>query len=271
MSVRCGVGRKSFRGGRAQATAPMSEPVVSGCKLSRGQRERLGEAERLAEGSPAERRKAATMVREVERELAEAREAAETEVTIAKALARARRHGEAFEVEAVDVGEWRRNEDGSLARRNGQLVLDVQTVRRASRIDGLANLYKAGVIDDHAKQRGDVFRRLWERARPPMSTSDYGFKSQGHCDTGRMLVEVALSGSAGAVLAEIAGRLLQRTGDGRAFEVLCAVAGRGATIRSLGDGGEAKAANRDRLVLALEVVSEVLSESRWKGLAIQAR
>lgn len=265
------MGRKSFRGGRAQATAPMSEPVVSGCKLSRGQRERLGEAERLAEGSPAERRKAATMVREVERELAEAREAAETEVTIAKALARARRHGEAFEVEAVDVGEWRRNEDGSLARRNGQLVLDVQTVRRASRIDGLANLYKAGVIDDHAKQRGDVFRVLFDQATPPMAVSDTTPSAGGGHDPTRMLVKVAVAGSAGAVVTEIGCRLLARTGDGRAFEVLCAVAGRGETILSLGVGGNRRAANRDRLVLALETVSEVLSEDRWKGLANRVR
>jgi len=265
------VGRRAFRGGRAQATAPMSEPVVSGRKLSREQRERLGEAERLAAGSPAERRQASAMVREIERELAAAREAEETETAIAAALARARRHGEAFEVEAVDVGEWRRDDDGALVRRKGELVLDVQTVRRASRVDGLVNLYRAGVIDDRAKQWGDAFRRLWERARPPMSTSDYGFKSQGHCDTGRMLVEVALSGSAGAVIGEIARRLLERMGDDRAFEVLCAVAGRGATVRSLGAGGDVNTANRDRLVLALETVSEVLSESRWKGLAKQER
>ena len=265
------MGRKAFRGGRARATAPMSEPVVSGCKLSRGQRERLGEAERLAEGSPAERRKAAVMVREVERELADAREAAETEVTIAKALARARRHGEAFEVEAVDVGEWRRNEDGSLARRNGQLVLDVQTVRRASRIDGLANLYKAGVIDDHAKQRGDAFRVLFDRATPPMALSAASVSTGGGCDPGRMLVKVAVAGSAGAVVKEIGCRLLGQTGDGRAFGVLCAVAGRGASILSLGAGGNRRAANRDRLVLALATVSEVLSEDRWKGLANRVR
>lgn len=263
---------RAFRGSRERAApAPMAEPVVSGRKLSRGQRERLAEAEGLASGSLSDRRRAVSIIRAIERELFEAREAEAVEAAVIDSLARARRRGEAFEVEDVEVGEWRRNEDGSLARRHGQIVLDVQTVRRASRVDGLASLYKAGSISDDAKRWGDSFRLLWDRAKPPMSTSDYGFKSQGHCDTGRMLVQVALSGSAGAVLSEIGRRLLKKTGDDRAFQVLCAVGGRGATVRSMGDGGEAKAANKARLVLALEVVSEVLSESRWKGLATQAR
>ena len=249
----------------------MAEAVVSGRKLTRTQRERLAEAEALAAGGLSDNRRAVAIIREIERELAEAREVEATEACIAKALERARRRGEAFEVEAVDVGEWRRNEDGSLARRNGQLVLDVQTVRRASRIDGLANLYKAGVIDDHAKQRGDAFRVLFDQATPPMAVSDTAPSAGGGRDPARMLVKVAVAGSAGAVVTEIGCRLLSRTGDGRAFEVLCAVAGRGATIRSLGAGGDVNTANRDRLVLALETVSEVLSESRWKGLAKQER
>jgi tRNA(Ser,Leu) C12 N-acetylase TAN1 len=236
--------------------------------LSRDQRERLAQAERLAAGTLAERRQAADMVRVIEREIAEARDAEETEAAIEKALQRARRAGEAFEVETVDVGEWRRNEDGSLARRNGQLVLDVQTVRRVSRTDGLASLYKAGSIDDRAKRLGDVFRVLWDRAKPPMAVSDYGPKAGGgRCDTGKMLVEVALSGSAGVVIGEIA----RRVSDDRTFRVLAAVAGQGLTIRSLGSGGDAKAANRERLLAALDTVEAVLSEPKWKSLASQAR
>jgi hypothetical protein len=249
----------------------MSEPVVSGRKLSRAQRERLGEAERLAAGSPAERRQASDMVREIERELAAAREAEETEAAIAAALARARRHGEAFEVEEVDVGEWRRDDDGALVRRKGELVLDVQTVRRASRVDGLVNLYRAGVIDDDDKRDAAAFRVLWGRAVPPMAVSDTAPRSGGGSDPDGMLRKVVVSGSAGAVVTEIGRRISERTGDGRAFEVLCAVAGRGATIRSLGDGGDVKASNRERLLLALEAVSEVLAEPKWKGLANKAR
>lgn len=263
--------RKAFRKPRAAAVVPMAEPVVNGRKLSRGQRERLGEAARLAAGSWRDRQRAAAMVREVERELTEAREAEATQAAIDAALDRARRRGEAFEVETVTVGEWRRDGDGALVRRKGELVLDVQTVRRASRVDGLASLYTSGALDDRQKQTGDRFRELWTRAVPPMSVSDTVPSPGGAPDSGRMLVQVAMAGSAGAVVREIALRLGHETGDGRAFEVLCAVAGRGLTVRSLGDGGNAKEANLGRLRRGLQMVSEVLSEDRWKGLASGAR
>lgn len=259
---------RAHRGRRARVAAvPLSEPVVSGRKLSRSQRERLAEAERLASGSLMDRRRAATIIRDIERELADARTTEAVEAAIDDTLSRARARGEAFEVETVEVGQWRRNDDGTMARRHGQIVLDVQTVRRASRIDGLANLYKSGSITDEAKRWGDTYRVLWERAMPPMSVSQFGMRSQGDGDTGRMLMKVAMSGSAGAVVTEIG----RRIADERAFAVLNAVAGRGASIRSLGDGGDLKAANRERLTASLEVVAEVLSEKRWKGLAMQAR
>lgn len=257
---------RAHRGRRARVAAvPMSEPVVSGRKLSRYQRERLAEAEGLASGSLMDRRRAASIIRDIERELADARTSEAVEAAIDDTLARAQARGEAFEVETVEVGEWRRNEDGSMARRHGQIVLDVQTVRRASRIDGLANLYKSGAITDQAKRWGDAYRVLWERATPPMSVSQYGMRSEGDCDTGRMLMKVAMSGSAGAVITEIS----RRIGDDRVFAVLNAVAGRGASIRSLGAGGDLNQANKQRLTAALEVVSEVLSEKRWRGLATQ--
>lgn len=240
---------------------PMSEPVVSGCRLSLDQRERLGEAERLASGTLAERRQAVAMVRAVEGELASARDAVETDAAIARALARARRHGEAFEVETVDVGEWRRAEDGSLARRNGQLVLDVQTVRRASRIDGLANLFKAGALTDDEKRVGDEVRALFARATPPMSVSAYGSTQAGFADVGRMAVSVAEAGSA---LRDI-GRVRAVIDDERTFAVVEAVAGRGATIRSLGDGA-LKAINLDRLKVGLATAKGVL-----KALKVEAK
>lgn len=245
----------------------MSEAVVGGRRLSRDQRLRLGEAERLAAGGWRDRQRAAAMVRQVELELAEAREAAATEAAIANALSRARRRGEELEVETVEVGEWRRNDDGTMARRHGQLVLDVQKVRRASRVDGLASLYKAGVIDDATKQAGDRFRQLWERARPPMTTGAYGAGVGGDRNPGRMLDLVRTAGCAGAVVVEIG----QRLADERGLRVLILVAGQGLTIRSLGDGGDLKAANRERLIAALRVVEEVLSEPKWSGLAKQAR
>ena len=245
----------------------MSEPVVSGRKLSRYQRERLAEAEGLASGSLSDRRRAASIIRDIERELSEARTSEAVKAAIDDTLARAQARGEAFEVETVDVGEWRRNDDGSMARRHGQIVLDVQTVRRASRVDGLANLYKTGSITDEAKRWGDTYRVLWERAMPPVSVSGLSASGGGGRDPGRMLERVAVAGCAAAVVSEIA----RRVGDRRVVDVLNAVAGQGRTIRSLGDGGDLKLANRDRLTTALGVVEQVLSESYWKGLASQAR
>lgn len=263
--------RKAFRKPRGAVVAPMSEPVVNGRRLSRGQRERLGEAERLAAGSWRDRQRAAAIVRAVERELAEAREAESTQAAIDAALDRARKRGEAFEVETVAVGEWRRDEDGALVRRKGELVFDVQTVRRASRVDGLVSLYRSGALDDRQKQTGDRFRQLWERAVPPMAVSDPTPKLGGAPDCARMLVQVALAGSAGAVVREIGVRLATRTGDGKAFEVLCAVAGRGLTLRAISSGGDVNTGNRQRLIDALGMVSEVLAEDRWKGLAQKER
>lgn len=265
--MRSGVG-KALRGSRGRAaSAPIAEAVVSGRRLSRTQRERLAEAQALASGGLSERRRASVIIRDVERELAAARTSEAVEAGIEDTLARARKRGEVIEVETVEVGAWRMNEDGSMTRRNGQIVLDVQTVRRASRIDGLASLYKAGSINDRTKRSGDAFRVLWGRAQPPMAVSDYAPKAGGgRCDPGQMLVQVALSGSAGAVISEIGQRL-----DDRSFQVLNAVAGRGQTIRSLGDGGDLKVANRERLVAALGVVEQVLSEPKWRGLATQAR
>jgi hypothetical protein len=245
----------------------MSEPVVSGRKLSRYQRERLAEAEGLASGSLSDRRRAASIIRDIERELLEARTSEAVEAAIDDTLARAQARGEAFEVETVDVGEWRRNDDGSMARRHGQIVLDVQTVRRASRVDGLANLYKSGSITDETKRSGDTYRVLLERAMPPVSVSGLSASGGGGHDPGRMLEKVALAGCASAVVTEIA----RRIADQRTLDVLNAVAGQGRTLRSLGNGGDLNHANKQRLVDGLAVVEQVLQESTWKGLAKQER
>ncbi|MDY6922768.1 MAG: hypothetical protein SWI22_02265 [Pseudomonadota bacterium] len=245
----------------------MSEPVVSGRKLSRYQRERLAEAEGLASGNLSDRRRAALIIRDIERELSEARTSEAVEAAIDDTLSRAKARGEEFEVETVDVGEWRRNDDGSMARRHGQIVLDVQTVRRASRVDGLANLYKSGSITDEAKRWGDTYRVLWEQAMPPVSISGLSASGGGGRDPGRMLERVALAGRASAVVTEIG----RRIGDQRTLDVLNAVVGQGRTLRSLGNGGDLNHANKQRLVDALAVVETVLQESTWKGLAKQER
>lgn len=253
------------------ATAPMSEPVVSGWRLSDAQRVRLGQASKLAAGTPAERREAAAIVRGVEAEIAASRDQVETERCVARALERARRAGEAVEIEEVVVGEWRRDEDGALVRRRGELVLDTQTVRRASRVDGLASLYKSGALTDDEKRTGDELRSMFEKAMPPMSVSAYGSTQAGFKDVGHMLVSVA---EAGEALADL-DRLRRAVGDARTWAVVEAVAGRGATIRSLGAGGDLNMANRQRLKTGLATLKEALKDLKrdrlTKSLASKER
>lgn len=264
---------------RRAAAAQAAAPSISGRTLTATQRDRLIEAERLAAGGLSERKKAAALVRAVAAELEAAREARAVDAGIEDSLARAAARGEAFEIEVVEIGDWRRDEDGGLVRRGGLPVLDVQTVRRASRVDGLASLYKAGGISDQEKQTGDACRSLFEQARPPVSSSAYGSVSGGgQCDTGRMLVAVAEAGRAAALVARIA----RACGDARTFAVLEAVAGRAATVRSLGDGGTVKAGNLARLKAGLAAAKGVLEQDRderkarlaapkSKALANQAR
>lgn len=252
---------------RAIEAAPRGPAVVNGKRLTSTQRERLAEAEALAAGSWRDRQRAVSIIREVEAEIAAARAGTAVERGIEDTLERARARGEAFEVETVDVGEWRRNEMGGLARRDGQPILDVQTVRRASRVDGLASLHKAGALSDGEKQIGDAYRLVLDRAMPPVSVSGYGSTQAGFKDVGHMLVSVAEAGSALAIISAIH----RRVGDAKAVAVLEAVAGRGATIRSLGAGGDLNAANLRRLKAALHAAKcefESLNEARrTKALA----
>lgn len=259
---------KATRGRKRPGTPAVRGPaVVNGKRLTSGQRERLAEAEALAAGSWQDRQRAVFIIRQVEGELAAARANSAVERGIEDTLERARARGETFVVETVDVGEWRRNEMGGLARRGGLPILDVQTVRRASRIDGLASLHKAGSISDADKQIGDAFRLIFDKAKAPVSVSGFGSTQAGFKDVGHMLVSVAEAGSALAVLSAIR----RRIGDPRTVEVLEAVAGRGATIRSLGDAGSLKVTNRERLLAGLAVAKDVLSDLNRKRLANQAR
>lgn len=252
---------------RVEAAALVQPVVINGRTLTATQRDRLIEAERLAGGGLSERRKAASLVRSVEAELAAAREARAVDAGIDETLTLASRRGEAFEIEAVDIGEWRRDEDGCLVRRHGLPVLDVQTVRRASRVDGLASLYKAGAIRDEEKRTGDDLRRLWDAVRPPVVSGGLERSSGGQPDKEAGMAAAVLRGFVGLVLGEVEARI----GDARTFAVLEGVAGRGLTIRSFGDGGDLKAANRERLITGLRVAAEVLSDPKWKRLANQAR
>lgn len=250
---------------RAEAAAAAEPVVVNGRALTRSQRDRLAQAETLAAGGLSERRKAASIVRSVEAELAAARTLSAVDEGIADTLARAEVRGESYETEIVDIGEWRRTEDGGLARRDGLPILDVKAVRRASRTDGLARLYRAGSITDEEKRTGDSFRALCEAARPPVRAGDMEPSRGGVVDREGPMASAMLRGYAAVMLSDIA----REIGDGRTFVVLDAVAGRGASIRSLGESGPQRTANLARLKAALAGAKRAMSDPKWQELAAQ--
>ena len=252
---------------RAELAAKAEPVVIGGRTLTRSQRERLAEAERLAGGGQSERKKSASLVRQVEAELAAARAESAVEAGIADTLKRARGRGEAYEVEVVDIGEWRRNEDGGMARRDGLPILDVKTHRRASRTDGLASLYRAGSLTDDEKRLGDAFRALVEAARPPVRVADLEGSRGGVVDRERSMAAAIARGYAAVRLSVVA----HAVNDGRAYAVLDAVAGHGQTIRSLGAGGDLNALNKSRLKAGLAGLKRAMSDPKWKELANQER
>lgn len=238
---------------RARRVSGPIEVVVSGVTLRPSQRDALMEAERLASGGLAERRKAAMLVRLVEGQLKAARDGAAVEAAIEDTLLRAEARGEAFEVETVAVGEFRRDDNGGLARLKGQPVLDVQTVRRARRIDGIASLYRAGHLDDDQLRIADEYRQLVEAARPPVGVATIEPRvGRAWADPEAPMAAAIERGQAGALLSKIHGAMTRRQAV-----VLQAVAGRGGSLRGLAAGGKQWQSNRSLLIAALTVCEKV--------------
>lgn len=267
--VQLAVAVRAMRAGRpAQPVAMATFGPVQG-NLTENQLKRLDMAAQLARGTGADRRRAIAVVRQVERELAAAREARVVEQGIADTLARARARGEDIEIGEVEVGTWRKTEFGEAVRRDGRPVLDVQRVRRASRVDGLVSLLKAGTLTAWEFGALEEYRRAYERARPPLGTSTTdGIGARGAAAvTPTMMVAVAEAGTALGLIRKVR----EACPDARVADVLEAVAGRGLTIRSLGAGGDQKAANVARLRKGMAAFLLVRALKAKKGLANQAR
>ncbi len=238
---------------QARRTAATDDVVVSGATLRPSQRSALAEAERLAGGGLSERRKAAMLVRLIEGQLKAARDGAAVAAGIEDTLLRAALRGEAFEVETVDVGVFRRDENGGLARIKGQPVLDVETVRRARRVDGITSLYRAGHLDDDQLRIADEYRQLVEAARPPVGAATIEPRvGRAWSDPEAPMAAAMERGAAMALLSKIHAAM---TPD--QARVLQAVAGRGESIRGLVGGGRRWQTNRSLLVEALTLCQKV--------------
>ncbi len=240
---------------QARRAAEAKEVVVSGLALRPSQRIALAEAERLAAGGLAERRKAAMLVRLVDGQLKAARDGAAVAAGIEDTLLRAAMRGEAFEVETVEVGTFRRGEVGDLVRVKGQPILDVQTVRRARRVDGVASLHRAGHLSDRQVQIADRYRQLLEEARPPLGAATIEPRvGRAWSDPEAPMAAAMERGVAGKALAEI-----HHAMSPDQARVLQAVVGRGETLRGLAGGGRRWQANRSLLINALTVCENLLT------------
>lgn len=237
----------------ARRMAVDAEVVVSGVALRPSQRAALREAERLAAGGLAERRQAVMLVRLVEGQLKAARDGQAVEAAIEDTLLRAEMRGEVFDIETVDVGAFRRDHNGGLVRVKGQPVLDVQTVRRARRVDGIASLYRAGHLSDDQMQTVDGYRQLVEAARPPVGVATIEPRvGRAWADPEAPMAAAMERGRSAVTLAEIHSAM---TAD--QARVLQAVAGRGESLRRLVGGGHRWQANLLLLVEALTLCQKV--------------
>ena len=231
---------------RREATA---EVRVAGVVLKPSQRDALAEAERLAGGGLEERRKATALVRGVEAELRAARDGVSVQAGVVDTLARAEARGEVFEIEAVEVGDWRKDGHGALVRVKGQPVLDVKTVRRARRVDGLASLHRGGLLTDQQWGVANAYRALCESARPPIGVAAIEPR------VGNAWADPEAP-MAAAIERGFAGDQLRQVHDAMSPEqavVLQAVAGRGESVRGLAGGGRRWQANHSLLIEALAI------------------
>lgn len=243
---------------QARRAAETNEVVVSGLALRPSQRIALVEAERLAAGGLAERRKAPMLVRLVDAQLKAARDGAAVAAGIEDTLLRAVLRGEAFEVETVEVGTFRRGDAGDLVRVKGRPVLDVETVRRARRVDGIASLHRGGHLTDRQVEIADRYRQLVEDARPPLGAATIAPRAgRAWADPEAPMAAAMARGVAGAALADIHSAMTPEQAA-----VLQAVAGRGETLRGLGGGGRRWQTNRSLLIAALTACENLLTSTK---------
>lgn len=239
---------------RPRAVAGADQVVINGQVLNRAQAVALERAAVLAQGSIEERRQAAAMVRRVEGQLASAREAAAVEAGIVETVATLGGRKAGVELEVVETASFVRDTHGAVLRHQGEPVLKVETATRAKRIDGLESLWKSGALDDQALADGMLYRQTVAKAQASVGSS-----LNERTGAPRMNSDGAVWSALDRGYAALRLRLVKAAvGDARAMEVLDAVAGRGVTIRTLAGGGDVRASNVKRLVIALREAGPLL-------------
>jgi len=242
-----------------------AEVRVGGAVLKPSQRVALAEAERLASGGLEERRKAAALVRAVEAELRAARDGVIVQDGVVDTLARAEARGEMFEVEAAEVGEWRRDGHGALVRIKGQPILDVKTVRRARRVDGLASLHRAGRLSDRQMETGRGLRSLFQAIMPPVGAASLEpVIGASWSDPEAPMAAAVQRGFDAEALSDMLALLTPAQ-----VRVLHAVVARGLTLGALAGGGRRWQANHLLLTQALDATD--LPFRKWRNSSLRER
>lgn len=248
----------------AVASRPVVEVVaeerVGGRRLNASQAARLDRAGRLAAGSLDDRRRAARLVRSVADELAAEAEAEAVEADMERALAHL---GPDAAWETVVEAEFLCDQDGAPLRSDGQLIAKTRSVRRVSRVDGLTSLWRAGALSEAERSVGEAYAALYASAMPPVRVSSYDGGSGG----GRSLDKEAIMAAAmtRGFAARLLGEIRAACGD-RNADVLEAVAGRGATVRSLGWSGKSAMRITQGLRDSLKVTANLLEKERSRSL-----
>ncbi|HAL06363.1 MAG TPA: hypothetical protein DCP26_03265 [Brevundimonas sp.] len=241
-------------GARKASRAASDRIVVNGQTLNRAQSEALERAAILAKGSIEDRRQAAAMVRRVERQLLAAREAAAVAAGIAETVQALGGSEAGIAVEVVETASFVRDTHGAVLRHQGEPVLKVETATRAKRVDGLESLLKSGALDADDHEAGLLYRRMVAKAQASVGSS-----LNERSAAPRMSSDGAVWSALERGYAALRLRLVRAAiGDERSMAVLDAVAGRGVTIWSLGGGGDVRAGNVRRLVLALRAAGPLL-------------
>lgn len=225
--------------------------VVNGRVLTRAQANDLKRAAQLAKGSNEQRRQAAAILREVERQLAQASEAERVEAGLNETRALA---GSGLVVEHIEEARFVTDAHGCVVRHEGELVVRVERAKRLRRVDGLASLLQAGTLSLELYEIGMLYRTMLLRSQAPVGSS-LGERSGVQAVNSDGAVWAALERGYAALrlrLVKVAVR------DDRALMVLDAVAGKGQSLRSVSGGGKAVALDGRRLVEALRIAGPLL-------------
>lgn len=257
---------------KAGGKAPKKVIASDGRVFTSTQLQALDKAERLralkGPGATRRRAKAAAIVRGVEAQREYAREVTEVAAGIAETFEIAEARGEKVVEERVVRAEFARGEHGELVCEKDRPVLLTQVVvhKRIRDRDGLLALVREKKLTEREHQTGLSIRYLVERVPGRLGSCLEERTSSGATSTSDPFVAAALQRAYLGVVLTAVERAFGNREDGVAeLRALRAIAGEGSSLRSLGEGQNAREANLRRLKRALAVAEQAIATIRQTG------